>query len=226
MEILYEDNHLIAVNKSNSDIIQGDKTGDTPMSEKVKEYLKITYKKPGNVFVGVPHRLDRPTSGVVLFTKTSKALGRMGELFSQGKIKKTYWAVVDKPPPEKEGQLVHYLVRNREQNKSYAFDREVENAKKAALTYKLIGKSDNYYLLEIDLLTGRHHQIRAQLSEIGCRIKGDLKYGFPRSNKNAGIHLHAREIAFIHPVKNIALKITANPPDDALWNFFSERFTQ
>ncbi len=218
MEIIYEDNHLIAVNKTCSEIVQGDKTGDTPLSETVKDWLKKKYDKQGNVFLGVTHRLDRPVSGVVLFAKTSKALSRLNEMFRNGDIKKTYWAIVKNTPTKPEAELIHYIVRNEKQNKSYAYDTEKENAKKAILSYKLIAKSDNYNLLEIDLKTGRHHQIRCQLAKIGCPIKGDLKYGFDRSNKDGGISLHARKIAFIHPVSQKEIIIEAPIPKDNLWN--------
>lgn len=200
MIVVYEDNHIIVVNKTSSEIVQGDKTGDTPLSEMVKQYLKEKYNKPGNVFIGVTHRLDRPVSGLVVFAKTSKALPRLNEMFRNGEVKKTYWAIVKECPKETEGELVHYLVRNEKQNKSYAYDKEVKNSKKAVLHYKLIGHSQNYYLLEVDLKTGRHHQIRCQLAKMGCPIKGDLKYGFPRSNPDGSICLHARTVQFVHPV--------------------------
>lgn len=216
--MLYEDNHLIVINKRPGDIVQGDKTGDEPLSEIVKEYLKTKYDKPGNVYLGVVHRLDRPTSGIVLFAKTSKALPRLNKLFSEGKTHKTYWAVVSKAPPKTEDRLVHWLVRNPKQNKSYAHTKEVPNSKKAVLDYRLLKKLDNYYLLEIDLKTGRHHQIRAQLSAIGCTIKGDLKYGADRSNKNGSIHLHARKLTLEHPVKKEPISFVAHPPEDSLWN--------
>ena len=177
MTVVYEDNHIIVVNKTASEIVQADKTGDTPLSETVKQYLKEKYQKPGNVFLGVTHRLDRPVSGLVIFAKTSKALTRLNEMFRAGEVKKTYWAVVKNAPKESEGELVHFLVRNEKQNKSYAYDKEVPNSKKAVLDYRLIGRSENYYLLEVDLKTGRHHQIRCQLAKMGCPIKGDLKYG-------------------------------------------------
>lgn len=222
MKVLYEDNHIIAVDKTCSEIVQGDKTGDTPLSEIVKQYIKEKYNKPGEVFLGVIHRLDRPVSGVVLFARTSKALSRMNELFREGKIKKTYWAIVKNRPPEVEGKLVHYLLRNEKQNKSYAYEQEKPQTKKAVLNYKLIARSDNYYLLEIDLQTGRHHQIRCQLSKIGCPIKGDLKYGFPRSNPDGGISLHSRKAQFIHPVSKLEIEITAPLPDDKLWQSFEE----
>lgn len=222
MEVIYEDNHLIAVNKTGSEIVQGDKTGDTPLSDQLKVWLKEKYCKPGNVFVGVAHRLDRPVSGVVLFAKTSKALSRLNEMFRTGAVKKTYWAIVKHCPPAEEGELVHWLVRNEKQNKSYAYDTERPGAKQAVLHYKLIAHSDNYYLLEIDLKTGRHHQIRCQLAKMGCPIKGDLKYGFDRSNKDGGISLHARSAAFIHPVSQQPVHIEAPVPDDNLWKALSE----
>ncbi len=217
MEILYEDNHLIAVNKTSSEIVQGDKTGDTPLSDLLKAWLKEKYAKPGNVFVGVTHRLDRPVSGVVLFAKTSKALARMNELFRTGGVKKTYWAIVKNRPPQEEGELVHWMVRNEKQNKSYAYDAEKPGAKQAILHYRLIAYSDNYHLLEIDLKTGRHHQIRVQLSKMGCPIKGDLKYGAERSNPDGGISLHARSAAFTHPVSGEPIYIVAPVPPDNLW---------
>lgn len=218
MTVLYEDNHIIAVNKTCSEIVQGDKTGDEPLSETIKKYLKEKYNKPGDVFLGVTHRLDRPVSGVVLFAKTSKALARLNEMFKTQEIKKTYWAIVKEKPEEQSGRLEHYLVRNEKQNKSAAHIKPVPNAKKAALSYNMIAHSDNYYLLEIQLETGRHHQIRCQLAKMGCPIKGDLKYGFARSNPNGGISLHARTIEFTHPVSKELVKITAPvPPDDKLW---------
>jgi 23S rRNA pseudouridine1911/1915/1917 synthase len=218
MTILYEDNHIIAVNKSTSEIVQGDKTGDQPLSETIKLYLKEKYNKPGEVFLGVTHRLDRPVSGVVLFAKTSKALTRLNEMFRNQEVKKTYWAIVKEKPALPEGRLEHYLIRNEKQNKSTAFDTERSDAKKAALTYKLIAHSDTYYLLEVQLETGRHHQIRCQLAKMGCPIKGDLKYGFPRSNPNGGISLHARSVEFIHPVSKEKIHLTAPvPTDDKLW---------
>ena len=204
MTVVYEDNHIIIVNKSSSEIVQGDKTGDTPLSDIVKQYLKEKYNKQGNVFVGVTHRLDRPVSGLVIFAKTSKALSRLNEMFKHSEIKKTYWAIVKNCPQKEEEELTNYLVRNEKQNKSYAYDKEVKNSKKAILHYKLISHSENYYLLEVDLKTGRHHQIRCQLAKMGCPIKGDLKYGSSRSNSDGSICLHARKISFIHPVsKNV-----------------------
>lgn len=217
MEVIYEDNHLIAVNKTCREIVQGDKTGDTPLSEILKAWLKEKYAKPGNVFVGVAHRLDRPVSGLVLFAKTSKALARLNEMFRTGDIKKTYWAIVKNSPPTEEGTLEHWLVRNEKQNKSYAYTEEKLNSKKAILHYKLLARSDNYYLLEVDLKTGRHHQIRCQLAKMGCPIKGDLKYGSERSNKDGGISLHARKAQFIHPVSKEPVEIVASVPDDSLW---------
>ena len=220
MIVVYEDNHIIVVNKTSSEIVQGDKTGDTPLSEMVKQYLKEKYNKPGNVFIGVTHRLDRPVSGLVVFAKTSKALPRLNEMFRNGEVKKTYWALVKECPKETEGELVHYLVRNEKQNKSYAYDKEVKNSKKAVLHYKLIGHSQNYYLLEVDLKTGRHHQIRCQLAKMGCPIKGDLKYGFPRSNPDGSICLHARTVQFVHPVSKEMIRLTAPVPEGNLWNGF------
>ena len=220
MIVVYEDNHIIVVNKTSSEIVQGDKTGDTPLSEMVKQYLKEKYNKPGNVFIGVTHRLDRPVSGLVVFANTSKALPRLNEMFRNGEVKKTYWAIVKECPKETEGELVHYLVRNEKQNKSYAYDKEVKNSKKAVLHYKLIGHSQNYYLLEVDLKTGRHHQIRCQLAKMGCPIKGDLKYGFPRSNPDGSICLHARTVQFVHPVSKEMIQLTAPVPEGNLWNGF------
>ena len=220
MIVVYEDNHIIVVNKTSSEIVQGDKTGDTPLSEMVKQYLKEKYNKPGNVFIGVTHRLDRPVSGLVVFAKTSKALPRLNEMFRNGEVKKTYWAIVKECPKETEGELVHYLVRNEKQNKSYAYDKEVKNSMKAVLHYKLIGHSQNYYLLEVDLKTGRHHQIRCQLAKMGCPIKGDLKYGFPRSNPDGSICLHARTVQFVHPVSKEMIQLTAPVPEGNLWNGF------
>jgi len=218
LQVLFEDNHLIVVNKRVGDIVQGDKTGDDPLSEVVKQYLKDKYNKPGNVYLGVVHRLDRPTSGIVLFAKTSKALPRLNKMFAEGDNKKMYWAVVKNPPPKESDTLTHWLVRNPKQNKSYAHNKEVPNSKKAVLDYKLVKKLDSYYLLEIDLKTGRHHQIRAQLAAIGCVIKGDLKYGADRSNKDGGIHLHARSLAIVHPVQKEPVAFLAPPPQDPIWN--------
>ena len=218
LQVIYEDNHLIAINKRPGDIVQGDKTGDAPLSEVVKEYIKTKYNKPGNVYLGVTHRLDRPTSGVVVFAKTSKALPRLNKLFAEKDAKKTYWAVVKKAPPKTSDLLTHWLTRNTKQNKSYAHSKEVTESKKAILEYRLLKKLDNYYVLEIDLHTGRHHQIRAQLAAIGCTIKGDLKYGADRSNKDASIHLHAHNLSFMHPVKKELLTLIAPPPNEAIWN--------
>ena len=220
MTVVYEDNHIIVVNKTASEIVQGDKTGDTPLSEMVKEYLKVKYNKPGNVFVGVTHRLDRPVSGVVVFAKTSKALARLNDMFRLGDVKKTYWAIVKDRPKELEGELMHWMVRNEKQNKSYAYDKERPNSKKAILRYKLIGHSQNYHLLEVDLQTGRHHQIRCQLAKMGCPIKGDLKYGSPRSNPDGSICLHARRVTFVHPVSKEVIDVTAPLPSGNLWNGF------
>lgn len=217
MTVVYEDNHIIIVNKNSSEIVQGDKTGDTPLSDIVKQYLKEKYEKPGNVFVGVTHRLDRPVSGLVVLAKTSKALSRLNEMFKNGEVRKTYWAIVKNSPNAEEAELVNYLVRNEKQNKSYAYDKEVKNSKKAILHYRLISHSENYYLLEIDLKTGRHHQIRCQLAKMGCPIKGDLKYGSPRSNSDGSINLHARKISFIHPVSKKLIEVEAPVPDDNLW---------
>ena len=214
MKILYEDNHIIAVNKESSQIVQADKTGDKPLSDLVKQYIKQKYNKPGDVFLGVVHRLDRPVSGVVVFAKTSKALGRMNELFRSRDVKKIYWAIVKDLPHSSQDKIQHYLVRNRKQNKSYAYDSMVKDSKLAKLSYNLMGNSDNYYLLEIQLETGRHHQIRCQLAKIGSPIKGDLKYGFPRSNPNGGLSLHAAYIEFVHPVSNKLIQIKAAPPPD------------
>ena len=220
MTVVYEDNHIIVVNKTASEIVQADKTGDTPLSETVKQYLKEKYQKPGNVFLGVTHRLDRPVSGLVIFAKTSKALTRLNEMFRAGEVKKTYWAVVKNAPKESEGDLVHFLVRNEKQNKSYAYDKEVPNSKKAVLDYRLIGRSENYYLLEVDLKTGRHHQIRCQLAKMGCPIKGDLKYGSPRSNPDGSICLHARRVRFVHPVSKELIELKAPLPEGNLWKGF------
>lgn len=218
MTVLYEDNHIIAVNKTCNEIVQGDKTGDIPLSEIVKAYIKEKYNKPGEVFLGVTHRLDRPTSGVVLFARTSKALTRLNEMFkSHEQIRKTYWAIVQGAPKIPEARLENYLVRNEAQNKSYIAKPGAKEAKLAVLSYKTLVRGDNYTLLEINLETGRHHQIRCQLAAIGCPVKGDLKYGARRSNPDGGICLHARRIEFIHPVSKQEICITAPVPDDALW---------
>ena len=220
MTVVYEDNHIIIVNKTASEIVQADKTGDTPLSETVKQYLKEKYQKPGNVFLGVTHRLDRPVSGLVIFAKTSKALTRLNEMFRAGEVKNTYWEVVKNAPKESEGELVHFLVRNEKQNKSYAYDKEVPNSKKAVLDYRLIGRSENYYLLEVDLNAGRHHQIRCQLAKMGCPIKGDLNYCPPRSNPDGSICLHARRVRFVHPVSKELIELKAPLPEGNLWKGF------
>jgi len=218
LQVLYEDNHIIVINKRPGDIVQGDKTGDIPLSEVVKEYIKDKYNKPGKVYLGVVHRLDRPTSGIVIFARTSKALPRLNQLFKDREAKKTYWAIVKNMPPKEKDTLTHYLKRNPKQNKSYAHIKEVPDSKKAILDYKIIQKLDNYFLLEIALHTGRHHQIRSQLSAIGSPIKGDLKYGFDRSNKDASISLHSRKLSFKHPVKDLELNVVAPVPNDPIWN--------
>lgn len=218
--ILYEDNHLIIVNKLPGELVQGDETGDRTLADDVKEYLRVTYSKPGNVYLGIPHRLDRPTSGIVVYAKTEKALVRLNEAFRGSGVKKTYWAITDNVPREREGLLVHYIVRNAQNNKSTAFTSERKGSKIAKLSYSVLADSDRFHLIEIDLHTGRHHQIRAQLAAVGCHIKGDLKYGFPRSNPDGGICLHARRISFIHPVKKEEITITASPPHDRLWDYF------
>lgn len=218
--ILYSDNHLIAVNKLPSEIVQGDKTGDTPLSETVKVYIKEKFNKPGNVFLGVIHRIDRPVSGVVLFARTDKALSRMNKLIHDRKIQKTYLAIVKNRPPKDEDRITHYLKKNEEKNRSYSVSSDQPGALKAELSYKLISSSETYYLLEVDLHTGRHHQIRAQLAAIGCPIKGDLKYGFPRSNADGSICLHARCIEFEHPVTHENIRIEAPLPKGHVWDFF------
>lgn len=215
---MYEDNHLLIVNKRAGDIVQGDKTGDAPLSEVVKEYIAEKYDKPGAVFLGVVHRLDRPTSGIVVFARTSKALARLNKMFAERETEKIYWAVVKNAPPKTEDKLTHFLKRNPKQNKSYAHIKEVPDSKKAVLHYKLLKKLDNYYLLEIVLETGRHHQIRSQLSAIGSPIKGDLKYGFDRSNPDGSIHLHAKKLTITHPVLKEEMTIVAAPPNDPIWN--------
>ena len=217
LEVLYEDNHIIAVNKKASDIVQGDKTGDRPLPEYIKDYIKKKYKKPGKVFLGVVHRLDRPVSGVMVFARTSKALSRLNEMFREKKVQKTYWAIVKNKPQNTKETLVHYLLKNQAKNKSQAFNREGNHALRSELSYKLIRSLDNYHLLEVSPKTGRHHQIRVQLAKIGCPIKGDIKYGFDRTNKDKSIHLHARKIDFIHPVKKEPISITAPTPNDVLW---------
>ncbi|RRD62962.1 RluA family pseudouridine synthase [Tannerella forsythia] len=223
MEVIYEDNHLIAVNKNGHELVQGDKTGDASLADLLKTWLKEKYAKPGNVFVGVTHRLDRPVTGVVVFAKTSKALARMNELFRTGEIKKTYWAIVRNRPPAIEQELTHWLVRNEKQNKSYVCaPSQKPDARKAVLHYRLLAQSEHYYLLEIDLKTGRHHQIRCQLAAIGCPIRGDLKYGAGRSNPDGGISLHARRVSFVHPVSKQPVDIVAPVPDEPLWKALTE----
>ncbi len=215
---LYEDNHIIVVSKRSGEIVQGDKTGDEPLSETVKQYIKEKYHKPGNVFLGVVHRLDRPVWGLVVFAKTSKALTRLNKMFKDGQVHKTYWAITKNAPPAEEGVLTDWLVRNERQNKSYAHPQEVPNAKKAVLKYRVIAHSDHYHLMEVNLLTGRHHQIRCQLANMGCAIKGDLKYGAPRSNPDGSISLLARQITFVHPVSKENIVVEAPlPPNDKLW---------
>lgn len=221
MQVIYEDNHVIVVSKESGEIVQGDKTGDQPLSEKVKAYIKEAYAKPGAVFLGVTHRLDRPVSGLVVFARTSKALTRLNRMFANGEVHKTYWAIVQNRPKEDEGELVHWIYRNEQQNKSYALDHEEYAAKKAILRYRVIGSSDNYTLVEVNLLTGRHHQIRCQLAAIGCPIKGDLKYGARRSNPDGSISLLARHIEFVHPVSKQLISLDAPLPEDNLWQSFA-----
>jgi 23S rRNA pseudouridine1911/1915/1917 synthase len=225
-QIVYEDNHIIIVNKLPSEIVQGDKTGDLPLSEKIKNYIKVRDHKPGNVFCGVIHRLDRPVSGLVIFAKTSKALSRFNELFRDKEIEKSYLAVVKNKPPKQKDILTHYLIKNEKNNISKAFDKEVKGSLKSVLEYELIGSSDNYHLLKIKLHTGRHHQIRCQLSKIGCPIKGDIKYGFNRTNEGGFIHLHSYQLEFIHPVKKENISVSCFPiTNDAVWNFFAKQLT-
>ena len=220
VEIIYEDNHLIAVNKRSSDLAQGDRSGDESLDTQVKEYIARKYNKPGEVFLGIVHRLDRPVGGVLLYARTSKALERLNEMFRSRDVRKIYLAVVKDRPPEDEGTLEHFIKKNEKQNKSYTYNTEVKGSKKASLSYKTISRSDRFYLLEIELHTGRHHQIRAQLSAAGCPIKGDLKYGFPRSNEDGSISLLARSLEFTHPVKKERIKITAPLPESDIWQFF------
>ena len=222
MEVVYEDNHIIIVNKQSGEIVQGDKTGDRPLSDIVKDYIKEKYQKPRAVFLGVVHRLDRPVSGLVVFARTSKALTRLNKMFAEGEVHKTYWALVKNIPHADEGILEHWLVRKEKQNKSYAYDQERPNAKRAILRYRVIGRSDNYSLLEVQLMTGRHHQIRCQLAAIGCPIKGDLKYGAPRSNPDGSISLLSRKVEFIHPVSKEQVIAEAPLPDDPLWQAFKQ----
>lgn len=226
MKVVYEDNHIIIVNKCSGEIVQGDKTGDKPLSETVKEYIKQKYNKPGNVFLGVVHRLDRPVSGLVVFAKTSKALSRLNDMFRTGDVHKTYWAVVKRRDIAMEGTLTDWLTRNERQNKSYAHEREVPGAKKAVLKYKVRAVADNYMLIEVTLLTGRHHQIRCQLAHMGCPIKGDLKYGAPRSNPDGSISLLSRRVEFVHPVSKENIVAYADVPDDRLWNDLSANAMQ
>ncbi len=221
--ILYEDNHLIIINKLPGELVQGDESGDRTLADDVKAYLKEKYGKPGNVYLGIPHRLDRPTSGIVVYCRTDKALSRMTALFRTSDVKKTYWAIVDRAPERREGDLIHYITRSAANNKSIASAKEAKGAKIAKLSYRLLASSDKYHLLEIDLHTGRHHQIRAQLAAIGVHIKGDLKYGAQRSNPDGGICLHARRISFVHPIRKEELVITAPPPQGTLWDYFLER---
>jgi 23S rRNA pseudouridine1911/1915/1917 synthase len=220
VEILYEDNHLIAVFKKSSDLVQGDKTGDLSLDSEVRAYIARKYNKPGDVYLGVVHRLDRPVSGVLLYTRTSKSLERLNEIFRTRQVKKVYYAIVKEQPPEEEATIRHFLKKNEKQNKSYVYDNEVKGSKEASLTYRIKGRSERYYLIEVELHTGRHHQIRAQLSKIGCPIKGDLKYGFPRSNEDGSISLFARSLEFIHPVKKELVTITAHFPEGDIWSHF------
>ena len=222
MQVVYEDNHIIIVNKESGEIVQGDKTGDRPLADKVKAYIKEKYAKPGEVFLGVVHRLDRPVAGLVVFARTSKALTRLNDMFRNNEVHKTYWAITKQRPAEMEGMLTHWLVRNEKQNKSYAYDRERPNSKKAILKYKVVGASDNYTLIEVNLLTGRHHQIRCQLAKMGCPIRGDLKYGAKRSNPDGSISLLARSISFVHPVSKKTIFVEAPLPSDNLWNMFND----
>lgn len=225
MQIIFEDNHILAVNKACGELVQSDITNERTIVDEVKDYLKKKYNKPGNVFLGLPHRLDRPTSGIVLLAKTSKALERLNKMFSKRiEIKRTYWAVVNKRPPKHSGTMEHFLKKNKEKNKSYAYTKPVPGAKYARLTYRHVASLNKYYLLEIDLYTGRHHQIRVQLGTLNLKIKGDVKYGFTRANEDKGIHLHARKLEFIHPVKKSNITIVADPPDDVVWNKFMKLF--
>ena len=220
MDVIYEDNPIIIVSKRAGDIVQGDKTGDTPLSETVKLYIKDTCHKPGDVFLGVVHRLDRPVSGLVVFARTSKALSRLSEMFRTRSVRKTYWAIVGNQPPQSEGTLTHWLTRNPKNNTARAYEREVPGSKQAVLDYRVIARSDRYWLLEVDLHTGRHHQIRCQLAKMGCPIRGDLKYGAPRSLPDGGISLHARRVSFEHPVSHLPIDVTAPVPEEPLWQAF------
>ena len=226
MRVVYEDNHVIIVHKESGEIVQGDKTGDKPLSETVKDYIRDKYHKLGNVFLGVVHRLDRPVAGLVVFARTSKALSRLNDMFRNGEVHKTYWAITRNKPAEDEGTLVNWIVRNEKQNKSYVYDKEVPGAKRAELKYRVIAHTENYHLLEVHLLTGRHHQIRCQLAHMGCAIKGDLKYGAPRSNPDGSISLLSREVAFIHPVSKKEIKAESLIPDDRLWRDIAEEVTK
>ena len=219
-DILFEDNHIIVVNKKSSELVQSDQTGDESLDVRIKQFLKIKYNKPGNIFLGVVHRIDRPVSGIVVFAKTSKALTRMNNLFKERDLRKVYWAIIQSCPTEESATLNHFLIRNRRQNKSYAYDHEKPGAKKASLSYELKGNSNRYYFVQVELHTGRHHQIRSQLTKIGCPVKGDLKYGSKRSNPDGSICLHARQLEFVHPVKQTNIKIIANPPGGVLWDEF------
>ncbi len=221
--ILFEDNHLIVVNKLPSEIVQGDKTGDLPMSDLLKAYIARKYKKPGNVFLGVVHRIDRPVSGAVIFARTSKGLARLNAMLQSRELHKRYWAIVKNDPPKTEGTLVHHLQKNEKQNKSYAVNEDIPGSKRAELTYKVLAVSNNYKLLEVELITGRHHQVRAQLAAMGCPIRGDLKYGFDRSNPDGSISLHARSLSFIHPVSKLPIEIIAPVPDETLWKVFESQ---
>ncbi|UKK50618.1 RNA pseudouridine synthase [Prevotella sp. E13-17] len=220
MEVVYEDNHVIIVNKQSGEIVQGDKTGDRPLSDIVKDYIKEKYQKPGEVFLGVVHRLDRPVSGLVVFARTSKALTRLNKMFAEGQVHKTYWALVQGCPEKEEDMLTHWLTRNEQQNKSYAYQREVPRSKKAQLEYRVLSRGDNYSLVEVQLMTGRHHQIRCQLSAIGCPIKGDLKYGAKRSNADGSISLQSHRVEFVHPVSKQLISVEAPLPSDPLWKKF------
>ena len=226
LQVLYEDNHIIAVNKRPSDIVQGDKTGDLTLADQVTGYLRLKYGKTGNVYIGIPHRLDRPTSGVVLFARTEKALQRLSELFRQGEVSKTYWAIVAEKPPQETDTLVHWLRRDPVKNKSFVVAGPRADAREARLSYRLLFSLERYHVLSIELHTGRHHQIRAQLHAIGCHVKGDLKYGAARSNPGGGIHLHARQVSFMHPVRKEPLTIVAEPPADTLWDAVRARWSQ
>lgn len=224
MQVLYEDNHIIIVSKTVNEIVQGDKTGDKTLIDSVKQYIKVKYNKPGDVFLGLAHRLDRPTSGIVVFARTSKALSRLNAMFRDGEIHKTYWAITANHPANDEGTLENFIKKNEKLNKSFIAPKETKEAKKAILNYRILSKSDRYYLWEINLLTGRHHQIRCQLAAINCPIKGDLKYGYPRSNPDGGLSLHARKVEFIHPVSKKEISVTAPvPKGDKLWEYFEQQ---